>query len=100
MSLKRQMQGLCTITRLQELRNKHRGPYGPRKGKKMITRAFAEKYRDSYESGMNVDEMVEFFRDCQKSAPEDKTFASLTDEDLQELAQMVIEMNDVDYDDD
>ena len=60
----------------------------------MITRAFAENYRDSYEAGMTVEEMVEFFHDCQKSAPEDKTFANLNDGDLKELAEMVIEMNE------
>jgi len=60
----------------------------------MITRTFAENYRDSYEAGMTVDEMVEFFQDCQKSAPEDETFASLNDDDLKELAEMVIEMNE------
>ena len=62
----------------------------------MITRAFAENYKDSYEAGMTVEEMVEFFHDCQKSAPEDKTFANLNDGDLKELAEMVIEMNEED----
>lgn len=60
----------------------------------MITRAFAENYRDSYEKGMTVEEYVEFFHDCQKSAPEDEEFAALTDEDLRELARMVIELNE------
>lgn len=60
----------------------------------MITRAFAERHRDCYEKGMTVEEYVEFFHDCQKSAPEDEEFAALTDEDLRELAQMVIELNE------
>lgn len=59
----------------------------------MITRAFAERYRDSFENGMSIDEYVEFFHDCQKSAPEDTEFAALDDADLRELAEMVIEIN-------
>lgn len=59
----------------------------------MVTRAFAENYRDCYEKGMTVEEYVEFFHDCQKSAPEDKDFAALSDEDLRELANLVIEIN-------
>ena len=61
----------------------------------MITRTFAENYRDSYEAGMTVDEMVEFFHDCQKIAVEEEVepeFAALDDDDLKELAEMVIEM--------
>ena len=62
----------------------------------MITRAFAERYRDSYEEGMTVEEYVDFYKDCQRSAPEDEEFASLTEEELKELAQMVIEINEED----
>jgi len=63
----------------------------------MITRAFAENYRDSYEKGMTVEEYVEFFRDCQKIAVEEDIepeFVALDDEDLRELARMVIELNE------
>ena len=60
----------------------------------MITRAFAEKYRDSYEEGMTVEEYVDFYKDCQRSAPEDEEFAVLTEEELRELAEMVIEINE------
>lgn len=62
----------------------------------MITRAFAERYRDSYEEGLTVEEYVDFYKDCQRSAPEDEEFASLTEEELKELAQMVIEINEED----
>ena len=31
----------------------------------MITRAFAERYRDSYEEGLAVEEYVDFYKDCQ-----------------------------------
>ena len=62
----------------------------------MITRAFAERYRDSYEAGLTVEEYVDFYKDCQRSAPEDEEFASLTEEELKELAQMVIEINEED----
>lgn len=62
----------------------------------MITRAFAERYRDSYEEGMTVEEYVDFYKDCQRSAPEDEEFASLTEEELKELAEMVIEINEED----
>lgn len=63
----------------------------------MITRAFAENYRDSYEKGMTVEEYVEFFHDCQKIAVEEDIepeFVALDDEDLRELARMVIELNE------
>ena len=60
----------------------------------MITRSFAEKYRDAYEPGMTVEEYVEFFRDCQNAAPEDKEFAELAEDDLRELAELVIEINE------
>lgn len=60
----------------------------------MITRAFAERYRDSYEEGMTVEEYVDFYKDCQRSAPEDEEFAALTEEELRELAEMVIEINE------
>lgn len=63
----------------------------------MITRAFAENYRDSYEKGMTIEEYVEFFHDCQKIAVEEDIepeFVALDDEDLRELAQMVIELNE------
>ena len=63
----------------------------------MITRAFAENYRDSYEPGLTIDEYVEFFRDCQKIAAEEDIepeFVELDDDGLRELAKMVIEMNE------
>lgn len=63
----------------------------------MITRAFAENYRDSYEKGMTIEEYVEFFHDCQKIAVEEDIepeFVALDDEDLRELARMVIELNE------
>ena len=60
----------------------------------MITRAFAERYRDSYEAGLTVEEYVDFYKDCQRSVPEDEEFASLTEEELKELAEMVIEINE------
>lgn len=60
----------------------------------MITKAFAENYRDSYEAGMTVEEMVEFFHDCQKSAPEDTKLAALNEKELEELARFVIEINE------
>lgn len=60
----------------------------------MITRAFAERYRDSYEAGMSIGEYVEFFHDCQKSAPEDEEFSALDDNDLRELAEIIIEINE------
>lgn len=63
----------------------------------MITRAFAENYRDSYEKGMTIEEYVEFFHDCQKIAVEEDIepeFVALDDEDLRELALMVIELNE------
>lgn len=62
----------------------------------MITRAFAENYRDCYEKGMTVEEYVEFFHDCQKIAVEEDVepdFVALSDEDLRELANLVIEIN-------
>lgn len=63
----------------------------------MVTRAFAENYRDSYEKGMTIEEYVEFFHDCQKIAVEEDIepeFVALDDEDLRELARMVIELNE------
>ena len=60
----------------------------------MISRTFAERYRDSYEAGLSVDEYVDFYKDCQRSAPEDAWFASLTDGELRELAKLVIEINE------
>lgn len=61
----------------------------------MITRTFAERFRDSYEPGLSIDEYVDFFKDCQLSAPDDeKEFAALTEEELQELAKLVIEINE------
>ena len=62
----------------------------------MITRAFAERHRDSYEAGLTIEEYVDFYKDCQRSAPEDEEFAALTEEELEELAQMVIEINEED----
>ena len=60
----------------------------------MITKAFAERYRDSYEKGFTVEEYVDFYKDCQRSAPEDKEFAALTENELEELAELVIEINE------
>ena len=60
----------------------------------MITREFAEKYRDSYEKGLTVEEYVDFYKDCQQAAPEDKEFFELTEAELAELAKLVIEINE------
>ena len=60
----------------------------------MITREFAKRYRDSYEKGLSVADYVDFFKDCQRSAPEDKEFAALTEAELAELAALVIEINE------
>lgn len=60
----------------------------------MITREFAERYRDSYEKGLTVEEYVDFYKDCQRSAPEDKEFTALTENELAELAKLVIEINE------
>ena len=60
----------------------------------MITREFAERYRDSYEKGLSVADYVDFFKDCQRSAPEDKEFFELTEAELAELAALVIEINE------
>lgn len=60
----------------------------------MITRAEAERYRDSYEAGLTVEEYVDFYKDCQRSAPEDEEFAAYTEDELRELARMVIEINE------
>lgn len=60
----------------------------------MITEAFAERYKDSYEAGMSLEEYVEFFQDYQKSAPEDKEFAALSEDDLRELAQRIMDMQE------
>lgn len=38
----------------------------------MITRAFAKRYRDSYEKGLTIEEYVDFYKDCQHSAPENE----------------------------
>lgn len=64
----------------------------------MITRTFAERYKDSYEKGLSIDEYIDFYKDCQRSAPEDEEFASLTEEELKELAEIVIEINEEDED--
>lgn len=60
----------------------------------MITRAEAERYRDSYEAGLTVEEYVDFYKDCQQSAPEDEEFAAYTEDELRELARLVIEINE------
>ena len=60
----------------------------------MITREFAERYRDSCENGLSVADYVDFFKDCQRSAPEDTEFAGLTEKELEELAELVIEINE------
>ena len=62
----------------------------------MITREFAEKYRDCYEAGMTIEEYVDFFKSCQSFAEEigDVDFAKLNDAELAELAQAVIEINE------
>lgn len=59
----------------------------------MVTREYAMKHRDCYEPGLSIEDYVEFFRDCQRSAPEDQEFAALSEEDLRELASLVIEIN-------
>lgn len=56
----------------------------------MITAREVEKYRDSYDEGMNASQMFEFFRDCQKDGPDDEEFAAYTVEDLRELAEKVV----------
>ena len=60
----------------------------------MITRAEAERYMDSYEKGMTISEYVDFFKDCQRSAPEDKVFAAYTTAELEELAKIIIEVHE------
>lgn len=60
----------------------------------MVTRAFAEKYRDSYEAGMTIEEYVEFFKSCQPFAEEDDEFGKLDEADLRQLAELVIEINE------
>lgn len=65
----------------------------------MVTRTEAERYRDSYEEGLTVEEYVDFFEDCQRSAPEDKEFAAYTKEELEELAKLIIEINEEGKDD-
>ncbi len=60
----------------------------------MVTRAEAERYMDSYEAGLTIDEYVDFYKECQRSAPEDEEFAAFTEEDLRQLAELVIEINE------
>lgn len=60
----------------------------------MVTREIIERYRDSYEAGLTVDEYVEFFHDCIQAAPEDEVLSALTDEELRELAEAIIELNE------
>ncbi len=60
----------------------------------MITRAFAERYRDSYTKGMDIDDYVEFFNDCTKAAPDDAALATLTEPERRELAALVISINE------
>ena len=60
----------------------------------MITRTFAERFRDSYEPGLPVDEYVDFYKSTQCFAEEGDEFGTLTDEELRELAELVIEINE------
>lgn len=60
----------------------------------MVTMEFAKRYADSYEEGMSIEEYIDFFKDCQRSAPEDAEFAELNEEELKELAGLVIEINE------
>ena len=77
----------------------------------MVTMEFAQRYRDSYEKGFTVEEYVDFFHEIQRAMKyidwEDylerygqenldmeKTFEHLNDDDLRELAKMVIEINE------
>ena len=60
----------------------------------MVTRAEAERYMDSYEAGLTIEEYVDFYKECQRSAPEDEEFAAFTEEDLRQLAELVIEINE------
>ena len=60
----------------------------------MITRAEADRYMDCYEKGMTISEYVDFFKDCQRSAPEDKDFSSYTTAELEELAKIIIEAHE------
>lgn len=60
----------------------------------MVTMEFAKRYADSYEPGLSIEEYIDFFKDCQRSAPEDAEFAALTEEELKELAGLVIEINE------
>ena len=60
----------------------------------MVTRTFAERFRDSYEPGLSVDEYVDFYKSTQCFAKEDDEFGSLTDDELRQLAELVIEINE------
>lgn len=77
----------------------------------MITTAFAQEYRGCYEKGLTVEEYVDFFHDVQRDMnsadwedylerygqenfDREKTFEHLNDDDLRELAKMVIEINE------
>lgn len=60
----------------------------------VITRSFAERFRDSYEPGLDIDEYVDFFKQTQCFADEDDEFGSLTEEELRQLAGLVIEINE------
>lgn len=77
----------------------------------MVTMEFAQRYRDSYEKGFTVEEYVDFFHEVQhamkyidwedylarygqENLDMEKTFEHLDDDDLRELAKMVIEINE------
>lgn len=60
----------------------------------MVTRGEAERYRDSYEAGLTIEQYVDFYKECQRSSPEDEEFAAFTEEDLRQLAELVIEINE------
>lgn len=63
----------------------------------MITRDMVEMYRDSYEAGLTVEDYVEFFKDCIKATPEgNDPIRTMTDEQLAELAEAIIELNEED----
>lgn len=60
----------------------------------MVTRTFAERFRDSYEPGMSIDEYVDFFKSTQCFAEEGDEFGTLTEEELRQLSELVIEINE------
>lgn len=60
----------------------------------MVTRTFAERFRDSYEPGLSIDEYVDFFKSTQCFAEEGDEFGILTEEELRQLSELVIEINE------